>query len=292
MKWLIFGGTGQVGRSLAALLENFPDEVRAPTRTDIDLSNSKELHKLITGFEPDVVVNAAAWTDVPGAESLGNLQAVEKINSNFPAVLARLLNDSDAKLIHLSTDYVFGGSHDIPWQENDITQPLNSYGRSKLNGERAIQEVGRENSLILRTGWVYSPYGTNFVKKMIRKLIKSNEQLSVVNDQLGQPTSATEIARAIIDAVNEDLEGGLYHYSSSGKTTWYGLACEIASHLGLDSSRINPILTRELNDPVTRPEFSVLSHNKWIDHGMRTPTDWRETLELEFPLILLMTEED
>ena len=292
MKWLLFGGSGQVGRSLAVLLENFQDEVLVPTRTDIDLSNSKELHEFITGFEPDVVVNAAAWTDVPGAESLKNQQAVEEINSNFPAILARLLNDSDAKLIHLSTDYVFGGSRDIPWLEEDITSPLNAYGKSKLSGEQAILEIGNSSPLILRTGWVYSPYGTNFVKKIIRKLIKSNDQLSVVNDQVGQPTSATEIGRAIIDAVNEDLEGGVYHYSSSGKTTWYGLACEIASHLGLDSSRINPILTRELNDPVTRPEFSVLSHNKWIDHGMRTPADWRETLDLEFPQILLMTEEE
>jgi dTDP-4-dehydrorhamnose reductase len=278
---LILGASGQVGTELQ---QSFADagDVAACDRRTTDLSRPEELRSVIRRLRPSVILNAAAYTAVDKAESEPELAMT--INGAAPGVIAEEAAKLAALFVHYSTDYVFNGAKKSPWVETDPTHPLNMYGQSKLAGERAIQQVGGRY-LIFRTSWVYGPRGHNFLRTMLR-LGREREQLKIVDDQFGAPTSSLAIAkatRAIVDKALVTLpESGVYHMTSSGETTWYRFAQEIFSRYhqqtGEKIPAVIPISSSEYPTPATRPSNSVLSNEKLQRTFGTALPDWRSAL--------------
>jgi dTDP-4-dehydrorhamnose reductase len=273
MKILLLGKNGQVGwelqRSLAPLGEVVALDRTTQDNLCGDLSDLATLEKTVLAVRPDVIVNAAAYTAVDKAES--NIHLSKAINVKAPELLAKLSKYLDALLIHYSTDYVFDGSGSIPWEEDDVTGPLSVYGQTKLDGELAIQSSGCQY-LIFRTSWVFASKGTNFAKTMLR-LASEREQLKVIVDQIGAPTSAELIAdvsaQTVKTAIYNNTKSGLYHLAASGETSWYEYACyviEQARLMGksLKVSKINEVPSSEYPTPATRPLNSRLNCAKIV----------------------------
>ena len=267
---LVTGSDGQVGR---ALLKTFAGsaEIIACNRSSLDLANADQIRATVREIAPDIIVNAGAYTAVDRAESERDLAFA--INGRAPGVLAEEAQRASSLLIHYSTDYVFNGSKSGPWVEDDQIDPLNVYGSSKLAGEDAIRSVGGRY-LIFRTSWVYAPEGKNFVLTMLR-LGRERDALNVIDDQVGAPTSAAELARATHAIVTGILgEGfgavpawaGTYHMTCSGSVSWCGFARAIFARAPrlLDGKipTVNPIPTSDYPTPATRPHNSVLSNDK------------------------------
>src|ERR1700761_1245299 len=264
-KILILGAGGQVGTELQRSFAN-AGEVIALSRETADLSRPEELRSLIRQLHPDVILNAAAYTAVDRAESEPELALT--INGEAPRILAEEAASLNALLVHYSTDYVFDGSKRSPWEEADETNPLNVYGRTKLAGERAIQEVGGRY-LIFRTSWVYGPHGRNFLLTML-KLGRERDQLRIVDDQFGAPTSSSAIADATRKSVDPALSGtvgtgaqwsGIYHLTCGGETTWCRFAQAIFAqqHASYKSPEVVAISSSEFPTAAVRPKNSVLS---------------------------------
>ena len=272
MKILLLGKNGQVGwelqRSLAPL-----GEVLALDRhsTDFcgDLSQPERLAQTVRAWRPDVVVNAAAHTAVDRAESEPELARC--LNATAPAALAQAALETGAWLVHYSTDYVFNGQGDTPWQEGDATGPLSVYGQTKLEGERAIAASGCQH-LVFRTSWVYAARGGNFAKTMLR-LATERERLTVIDDQHGAPTGADLIADVTAHAIRSALQNsqlaGLYHLAAAGQTTWHGYASHVVAQarqvqpaLGLKVTDIAPVPTTAFPTPAQRPRNSRLDTRK------------------------------
>jgi dTDP-4-dehydrorhamnose reductase len=273
MKILLLGKNGQVGwelqRSLAPLGELIALDRTTQDGLCGDLADLANLEKTVLAVRPDVIVNAAAYTAVDQAES--DDQNAEKINVKAPRLLAKLSKQQNALLIHYSTDYVFDGSGSSRWEETDMTGPLSIYGQTKLGGELAIQNSGCQY-LIFRTSWVFASKGNNFAKTMLR-LASEREQLNVISDQIGAPTSAELIADVSAQTVKEALldnkKLGLYHLAASGDTSWYEYACyviEQARLMGksLKVSKINEVSSSEYTTPATRPLNSRLNCAKIV----------------------------
>jgi dTDP-4-dehydrorhamnose reductase len=267
---LVTGADGQVGR---ALLKSFAGsaEVIACNRDSLDLANADQLREKVRVVAPDIIINAGAYTAVDRAESERNLAFA--VNARAPGILAEEAQRASAILIHYSTDYVFNGSKTGPWVEDDATDPLSVYGASKLSGEDAIRSVGGRH-LIFRTSWVYAPEGKNFVLTMLR-LGRERESLNVVDDQVGAPTTAAELARATHAIATGIVAGnfgsasawaGTYHMTCSGSASWCGFARAIFERapelLGGKSPVVNPIATSAYPTPAKRPQNSVLSNEK------------------------------
>ena len=267
---LITGVDGQVGR---ALLKSFADsaEVIGCNRASLDLSNADQIREKVRTLAPDIIVNAGAYTAVDRAESERDLAFA--INAHAPGVLALEAQRAGALLIHYSTDYVFNGSKHGPWLEEDATDPLSVYGASKLAGEEAIRSVGGRH-LIFRTSWVYAPEGKNFALTMLR-LGLERDSLNVVDDQVGAPTTAAELARAthaIAIGILEKKFGeepssrGVYHMTCSGSVSWCGFARAIfkrsSALLEGKAPKVNPIATSDYPTAAKRPRNSVLSNEK------------------------------
>lgn len=276
---LILGARGQVGTALQHSFTGAGD-VTAYDRTVADLSRPEELRSLVARLEPAVILNAAAYTAVDRAESEPELAMT--VNGDAPHVLAEEAAKLDALLVHYSTDYVFDGSKKSPWIENDKTNPLNVYGRTKLAGEQAIQEAGGRY-FIFRTSWVYAPQGHNFLRTMLR-LGSERDELKIVDDQFGAPTSASAIADATRAAVDKAAANapayGVYHMTCGGETTWCRFAQEIFSlqPSGERLPRVIPISSSEYSTPAARPANSVLSNEKLqAQLGIVMP-DWRSAL--------------
>ncbi len=284
---LVTGSDGQVGR---ALLETFAGsaEVIACNRSSLDLSNPEQIREKVREVAPDIIVNAGAYTAVDRAESERDLAFA--INGRAPGVLAEEAQRASALLIHYSTDYVFNGSKMGQWVEDDATDPLSVYGASKLAGEDAIRSAGSRH-LIFRTSWVYAAEGKNFVLTMLR-LGRERDSLNVVDDQVGAPTTAAELARATQAIATGIVEGkfgaapawaGTYHMTCSGSVSWCGFARAIFERapglLGGKTPRVNPIATNDYPTPAKRPHNSVLS-NKKLHHrfGVRLAS-WESALE-------------
>jgi dTDP-4-dehydrorhamnose reductase len=275
MKLLVTGANGQVGFELRTSLAPL-GEVIALDRTQCDLSRPERLPDIVRNIRPDVIVNAAAYTAVDDAEREETLATT--VNGAAPGVLAREAARAGALLIHYSTDYVFDGSKATPYTEDDPPRPLNAYGRSKLAGETAVRQAGSQTGgswLILRTSWVYSVRGRNFLRTMLR-LIRERDELRIVADQVGAPTWAAEIAQAtaaVIEAAAHEraerrFESALLHLTASGATNWHGFAGAIlagATRAGLlngRSPRLLPILSTDYPSPAARPQNSRLSCNR------------------------------
>ena len=272
MKILITGANGMLGSDLLNVLNsNKNNEIIA---TDLDTLNiSKETAiEEIRKCAPELVINVAAYTDVDGCESNRNLAF--EANSIGPKNLALACTKINAPLIHISTDYVFNGEKKEPYNEEDIPNPINVYGQTKLKGETFIQETF-DNYFILRTSWLYGIGGNNFVKTML-KLSKSNDEISVVDDQIGSPTFTHDLAIAISNLIESD-NYGIYHLTNSGNCSWFEFAKNIFEIANIDIV-LNPVTTDEFPRAAQRPKNSVLNNQKWKNHGFKPLRNYKKAL--------------
>ncbi|MEH2919975.1 dTDP-4-dehydrorhamnose reductase [Samsonia erythrinae] len=259
MKILLTGANGQLGRCFQDRLP-VGWEILATGSGELDITDINQIMCSVTQFKPDVIVNAAAYTAVDKAES--EPDRAEKINVTGPENLATVANQHGIRLVHVSTDYVFDGTATEPYNENSPTNPLSVYGKTKLAGEQAVTQASPE-AIIVRTAWVFSEYGNNFVKTMLR-LAKERDTLSIVNDQRGCPTYAGDLALAIISLLKENAEGGIYHYCGDKEVSWYEFA-EVIFKTIRKKNAISPIpiltaiKTREYPTPAKRPKYSALN---------------------------------
>jgi dTDP-4-dehydrorhamnose reductase len=262
LRILVTGRNGQVGWELTRTLAPLGDIV-ALDRSELDLAAPERIDPVLNRIRPDIIVNAAAHTAVDRAESEPDL--ARAVNATAPAILAEAAKRMDALLVHYSTDYVFDGTKDAPYVEDDVPNPLGVYGRSKLEGEQAIQASGCRY-LILRTAWVYASRGKNFLLT-IRKLARERPELRVVSDQFGAPTSAPAIAAAtatLLQAVSRSAHEkyGVYHLTAAGRTSWHAFASLIAASAGTSAAVITPIPASEYPTPARRPMNSCLDNSK------------------------------
>lgn len=277
MKILIVGAAGQLGRELQRAV---PAEwsVRAVASDECDLTRHEAVERLIGEVRPDVVVNCAAYTAVDQAET--EREKSDAVNWHAVENLARVAAATEVAMVHISTDYVFDGESREPYRESDPTAPINHYGEGKLRGERAIAESGCRG-ITIRTQWLYSPYGKNFVKTMLR-LAEQQREVRVVDDQRGCPTAADDLAAAIVAILPEvvadrTLRGELFHYASKGEATWREFADEIFSVAGCDCRAV-AITTDDYPTAARRPRNSVLDCSKICKRfGIEQP-DWRASL--------------
>ena len=265
---LVAGCNGMLGSDLMALLG---DRARGVTGRDMDITSPESAERVITALRPSVVVNCAAYTDVDGCES--NREKAMRVNGEALANLARVTREIKAKLVQISTDYVFDGSKQTPYLESDQTSPVNIYAESKLLGEH--NTALNPDHLIVRTQWLYGLHGKNFVETMLR-LASEKDQLSVVDDQTGSPTWTVDLSRAIVALIDKGCRG-VYHVANSGFCTWNGFTRAIFEEAGLDVA-VNAMTTRELNRPANRPSNSILGCEKLEqDAGVRLQP-WRDAL--------------
>jgi dTDP-4-dehydrorhamnose reductase len=277
LRILLTGRNGQVGWELERKLARL-GAVHATDRAALDLADFDAIRRVVREAKPEVIVNAAAHTAVDQAES--EPAAAMRLNAEAPGVLAEEAKRLGAMLVHYSTDYVFDGTSQAPYVESDATNPLSVYGRSKLEGERAIEAVDGRH-LILRTSWVYSGRGKNFFLTMLR-LAKERPELRVVDDQRGAPTwarSISEATAAILPVAQGKGISGLFHFTAAGATTWFGFATEILRLAGL-ATRLTPIAAADYPTAARRPANSVLCNTKLQrDFGVALP-EWRDALEV------------
>lgn len=275
MKILVTGSNGQLGSELRDVLES---KTRYETyfldRKQLPLDHTVIIHDILAMYQPDIIIHAAAYTAVDRAES--EPQLADAINHLASEEIAQYCRLHGTRLIAISTDYVFDGSNDVALTEDAPVHPINTYGLTKLRGEQAILKWHAE-SIIIRTSWVYSAYGNNFVKTMIR-LMSERDEISVINDQVGSPTYAKDLAQAIVDIINgDDWVGGIYHYSNEGEISWYDFAVAIREIKGLEC-RINPILTSQYPTAAKRPKYSLLDKSKIKSTFKVEVPNWKDSL--------------
>ena len=277
--WLVTGAGGQLGRNLVRVL-GARDDVRltAHDRDGLDVTDPGAVAAAVDG--QDVVINAAAWTDVDAAETAE--ERATAVNGGAVASLARACAGSGTRLLSVSTDYVFAGDARDPYAEDAETSPRNAYGRSKLVGERALRQILPGTGYVVRTAWLYSRHGRNFLTTMLR-LATERETLAVVDDQRGQPTWSHALARRLVELGDAALAGrapaGVYHATSAGSTTWFGFARAIFTHAGLDPDRVRPTTSAEFPRPAPRPAYSVLGHDRWAAAGLGPMDPWKSMLD-------------
>jgi dTDP-4-dehydrorhamnose reductase len=279
-RWLVTGATGMLGLDLQvalALAGVDSKDVTAPTRADLDITSPAQVREAVRGH--DVVVNCAAYTAVDDAET-HEAQAFA-VNAIGAATVAHACREAGARLVHLSTDYVFAGDATDPYAEDAPLAPRSAYGRTKGAGEWAVQ-AHCPDSWIVRTAWLYGAGGPNFVKTMAR-LAGQHETLTVVDDQRGQPTWTMDVAEAILRLVEARAPFGVWHATSQGDTTWYGFTRQIFAGLGLDPDRVHPTTTDKFPRPAPRPAYSVLGHDAWRMARIAPLPHWQESLAMALP---------
>ena len=284
MRLLVLGRDGQLARSLAERAASHPAlQFEFASRPEFDLGDDGSIAATIGAAAPDIVLNAAAYTAVDRAES--DADAAHRINALAPAAIARAARQAGARLIHVSTDYVFDGQSPAPYSEDAATGPINVYGRTKLQGEAGIRAELPDRHLIVRTSWVYSPFGNNFVKTMLN-LAGTRDSLSVVDDQVGTPTSALDLAEGLLTATArwsaDPSLGGTYHFAGLGCTSWAGLAAYVMAssrRCGGPSAEILPIATADYPTAAARPRFSILDTSKFSTAFGHPPQPWQESVD-------------
>jgi len=274
---LVTGSNGQVGSELRELSKNYDANFFFTDRDSLDITDSEMITGFIEKNAIEIIINTAAYTAVDKAEEdKGN---ADKTNHLAVKYLANTAKEKNIKLIHISTDYVFDGKNYKPYNENDRTAPNGIYGKTKLAGEEAMLKINPKNSIIIRTSWVYSSFGANFVKTMLR-LGKERDTLGVIFDQVGTPTYAKDLAKTILDILpkikNENVS--LYHYSNEGVLSWYDFAKEIM-HMANIACIIDPIETKEYPTPALRPHYSLLNKAKIKSEFGITIPYWKDSLD-------------
>lgn len=278
MNILVTGANGQLGCEMQRLGAVSPNNYIFTDVAELDITNADAVMNAVKAASVDIIVNCAAYTNVDKAES--DEATAELINATAVGNLAKAMKEVGGTLFHVSTDYVFGCDGNTPRTEDMPLNPLGVYGRTKLHGEQAIAESGCK-ALVFRTAWLYSEFGNNFLKTMMR-LTAEREQLNVVFDQVGTPTYAGDLALAIFSIIEAGVyEGneGIYHFSNEGVCSWYDFAVEIATAAGNTNCRINPCHSCEFPSPVTRPPYSVLDKTKIKNTFDIDIPHWRESME-------------
>jgi dTDP-4-dehydrorhamnose reductase len=274
MHWLVVGSYGMLAQDLIEELSARDYKVTGVDRDTVDITKPLEPSH-IDGV--DVVVNCAAWTNVDGAEE--HEDAAFSVNAVGPANIARALaggvsSGASARLVQISTDYVFDGSASTPYTEDHPMNPVSAYGRTKAAGEWAVRSY-LADPLIVRTAWLYGRGGGNFPKTMA-KLARERDHLTVVDDQVGQPTWTRDLARLIIGLIEADAPGGVYHGTSSGQCSWFEFCKEVLASQGIDPAKVSAVTSKEFVRPAPRPTFSVLAHDALRAAGVEPIGDWRE----------------
>jgi dTDP-4-dehydrorhamnose reductase len=268
---VVFGAGGMLGHDLRVALRG--REAAFLTHAQVDITDPDAVGAILR--PGDVVINSAAYTKVDDAET--HEDEATAVNGVGAGVLAEQVARVDGRMVQLSTDYVFAGDATTPYPEDAPVHPLNAYGRSKAEGERLVQAVLPESSWIVRTAWIYGVGGPNFPTTMLR-LAASHPTVSVVDDQLGQPTATADLAGRIVELVDVDAPAGIYHGTNSGETTWFGFAQAVFELNGLDPDRVLPTDSASFVRPAARPAYSVLGHDGWSAAGLAPMRHWRESL--------------
>ena len=283
MKILVTGKNGQLGRSIQKLISNFNHhEFTLVGREELDLSSSESISRYLDAHSHfDVIINCAAYTAVDRAED--EEYVADQVNHLAVKQLAEFANSQNAKLIHISTDYVFDGQNESLYLESDNPNPINVYGKTKLLGEKAAQETMPNNLIIIRTSWVYSEFGNNFVKTML-KLGKEKNEINVVSDQIGSPTYASDLAKTILHIILNDnfnkksFPTEIFHFSNMGETSWSDFAKEIFKLTNLNC-KVTPIDSDQYPTPAIRPQNTTLSKEKIKNHFKILIPSWQQSLK-------------
>ncbi|MEU6576697.1 dTDP-4-dehydrorhamnose reductase [Streptomyces sp. NPDC046805] len=287
MRWLVTGAGGMLGRDTVTELLRRAEDVTGLDRTALDITQPDSVRRALDEHRPEVVVNCAAYTGVDDAET-DEARALS-VNGDGPRLLARACAERGARLIHVSTDYVFdGAARTSPYPEDHVPDPRTAYGRTKLVGERAVLEELPGRSAVLRTAWLYGAHGHSFVRTMLA-LEARRDTLDVVDDQRGQPTWSADVAERIADVgarvSREAGVHGIFHATSSGEASWHELAREVFRLVGADPDRVRPTGTDAFPRPAPRPAYSALGHARWREIGLQPPRDWRSALHEALPHI-------
>jgi len=274
---LVMGSQGQVGSEIEALSSQYSYNFFFTKKSKLDITNTQAVKDFVISNKIDILINCVGYTAVDNAEKEQKL--ANSINHLGTESLAKIAKEKRVKLIHISTDYVFNGENFRPYIETDTTNPTSIYGKTKLNGEEKLLKINPNNSIIIRTSWVYSSFGNNFVKTMIR-LGKEKESLGVIFDQIGTPTYARDLAQTILEILpkinNKDIE--IYHYSNEGVLSWYDFSKEIMRMAKL-TCRIIPIETKEYPTPAKRPHYSLLNKAKIKKEFNISIPFWKDSLD-------------
>ena len=275
MKILITGCNGQLGNEMQLLAKKNPQHQYFFTDVEeLDITDAEAIDKFVQENEVDCIVNCAAYTAVDKAEE--NVKLCDLLNNVAPGYLAKAIEKRDGCMIQVSTDYVFDGTNHVPYKEDEPTCPNSVYGRTKLAGEKQVQENCKK-WMIIRTAWLYSTFGNNFVKTMIR-LGQTKPELGVIFDQIGTPTYARDLAAAIFAAINQGVVTGVYHFSNEGVISWYDFTKAIHRIAGITTCQVRPLHTEEYPTPAARPHYSVLDKTKIkATYGITIPY-WEESL--------------
>lgn len=275
MNILITGCNGQLGNELQLLEKNYSEHTFFNTDVhELDITNAEAIDKFVSSNNIDIIINCAAYTAVDKAES--NKELCQVLNADAPTYLAKAISKRNGWMIQVSTDYVFDGTKNTPYVETDSPCPNSVYGSTKLDGEKAVEQACK-NTMIIRTAWLYSSFGNNFVKTMMR-LGKEKDELNVIFDQIGTPTYARDLAIAIMTAVEKGIVPGIYHFSNEGVISWYDFTKAIHRLSGITSCHVRPIHTEEYPTAATRPHYSVLDKTKIKKtYGIEIPY-WEDSL--------------
>ena len=274
LRWLVTGAKGQLGSDLLAVLSAAGiTRVTALDLPELDITDAAAVDAVVAGH--DIVVNVAAWTAVDAAEE--KEAAAFAVNAVGPVNLARACARNGARMMQVSTDYVFPGDADKPYAEDDLPAPASAYGRTKAAGEWAVRAELPGRFWIVRTAWLYGAAGNNFVKTMAR-LQRERDAITVVDDQRGQPTWSLDLARAMLSLVAADAPAGIYHGTSSGEATWFEFARLVFELAGADPQRVQPVSSAQFASPTPRPSYSVLGHDGWAAVGLSPIRAWDEAL--------------
>jgi dTDP-4-dehydrorhamnose reductase len=288
MRILVTGKNGQLGRSIQNIVSTdtkignnrSPNDFIFVGREELNLSSESSISHYFDNNKFDIIINCAAYTQVDRAEQEAEL--ANQINNLAVKQLASIASNQRAKLLHISTDYVFDGESGKPYTETDTLNPINAYGRTKLAGEKALQTVMPMNAIIIRTSWVYSEYGNNFVSTMLR-LGRERDELSVINDQMGSPTYAADLADAILEIIrhnkfrDEGQTTQIYHYSGEGEISWYEFAKEIFKISRIDC-KVNPIATKQYPTTAKRPRNTLMKKDKIVKVFNIKISNWKSSL--------------
>ena len=270
-RYLITGAAGMLGHDLQQALAD--RDVTARSRADLDITDPDAVEAAVAGH--DVVINSAAYTKVDDAET--HEDDAHAVNATGPELLATAAVRHGAKLVTISTDYVFDGNGTAPYTEDAPTDPINAYGRTKAAGEALVRRIAPDSSYVVRTAWIYGAHGPNFAATMLR-LAATHETVSVVTDQVGQPTWTGDLAARIVELLDADAPAGIYHGTNAGQGSWYDFTRAIFAENGLDPERVLPTDSAAFVRPAPRPAYSVLGHDAWSRAGLTPMRDWHEAL--------------
>jgi dTDP-4-dehydrorhamnose reductase len=282
MTWLVLGANGQLGQELINLLKIRNIAAIGTDQREIDFAKPNEIAEKLGKLNPSHIVNCGAYTQVDKAEEEPELANL--INAQAVGVIAKFAAEGKIPFVHISTDYVFDGTAASPYSENEKVNPKSVYGSSKALGEKETIE-NNLSAYILRTAWVYGEYGNNF-PKVIAKKLKNNEELNVVNDQIGSPTWTFDLASAIVEVLEKKPEPGIYHVTNSESCSWFEFAQEIAKSINVDVNLVKPTDSKSFVRPAVRPKYSVLSNSKWKNAGLTPLSSWKAAWDKAAPTVL------